>query len=173
MPPSARPLLRHTTTTIRSPSSPAAPRPRAEWRAVWWFGLLLAAVGLADAALNWYPLGLGQPEWEFGVAAMTLAGLPLPTVGLAAMLASATAQAQRRRTLAMAWLFLALAVGIAAVYGLFLLVVPIALHSQGAVAKVVVKKTIAKTSVMALGFAVAYLSASIAAFRRGRSTRRA
>lgn len=164
-----RPLL---TPEAAEPAKPRDPLPTAragEWRAVFWFGLLLAFVGLGDAALNWYPLGLGKPEWEFGVMAMTIAGLPLPTIGLAAMLASVVAHRRRRGILSMAWLFVLLALGVIAVYGLFLLVVPLALRAQGQVANLVVKKTIAKTSLMALGFTVAYIIAAVAAFRRART----
>ncbi|MEJ2679252.1 MAG: hypothetical protein P8174_09300 [Gemmatimonadota bacterium] len=136
---------------------------------MFWFGLLIAVVGLGTAALDWYPLGLGKPEWEFGVMAMTIAGLPLPTMGLAAMLAAVIAQGRRRGVLSMAWVFLLLTLAVLAIYGLFLLVVPIALRGQGQVANLVVKKTIAKTSLMALGFSAAYICAAVAAFRHVRN----
>lgn len=151
------------------PLAAAVSHSMGEWRAVFWFGLLLTVVGLGTAALDWYPLGLGKPEWEFGVMAMTIAGLPLPTMGLAAMLAAVFAQRRRRGVLSMAWLFVLLTVAVLAVYGLFLLNVPIALKAEGQVANLVVKKTIAKTSLMALGFSVAYICAAVAAFRHIRN----
>jgi hypothetical protein len=156
----------------REPVEPAVTAVRhssGEWRAVFWFGLLLAVVGFGTAALDWYPLGMGKPEWEFGVMAMTIAALPLPTMGLAAMLAAVIAQRWRRGVLSMAWLFVLLTLVVLAVYGLFLLNVPIALRAQGQVANLVVKRTIAKTSLMALGFSVAYICAAVAAIRHVRN----
>ena len=51
------------------------------WRAVGWFGVVFAGIGLADSGLHWYPLAFGSPEWEFSAVSMSFGALPLVTLG--------------------------------------------------------------------------------------------
>jgi hypothetical protein len=138
--------------------------PKTAWRALAWFGLLLALIGLADVALRWYPLGVGSPEWEFATISGSLGSLPLATMGLAAMLASFLARGVRAGIITLAIVLLVLALLVGAAYTLFVLDIPLALRAP-APASLAVRQAIARTSVMGLGFGVGYLAAAIAAFR--------
>ncbi len=143
-----------------------APLPRAPekgWRAVGWFGLLLAGIGLGDIALAWIPTSFGTPEWEFGTVAASMAGLPLVTMGLAALVGSGFAQGSRWM-LRMSGAFLVLmALAVGAAFLLFLLDVPLALKSAPPEALLAIKKAIAKTGMLAVGFSGAYVVGGIAA----------
>ena len=41
------------------------------WPVLDWLGLAFLLMGLVDLALAWFPLGLGNPEWEFGTISAT------------------------------------------------------------------------------------------------------
>lgn len=143
--------------------------PVAGWRAVGWFGFLLAIVGLTDIALVWYPLGFGNPTWEFAVVDQSFANLPLLTMGLAALLASTLALPGRMATRVVASGILLLALGLWAAFALYLLNVPIVLGMAPPEVAIGVKKAIVKTTVMALAFPGSYLVAAIAAVRSTRT----
>jgi hypothetical protein len=147
-------------------ASPVAPSVSGAWRMIGWFGLLLAVVGMCDASLHWYPLAFDSPEWEFGTVAMSVGALPLPTIGLAAMLGSFLARGVRWGIITMAVVLLALGLAVLAAYGLFLLDVPLALKASTGAAALTMKKAILRTTVMGPGFAIAYVVAAIAALRR-------
>src|SRR5688572_14265195 len=76
------------------------------WRLLSWLSLALALAGLSDWVLTWIPLRLGSPEWEFGTVVATFAGLPLITMGLAGLLASASARGIRWQVLTLGWFLL-------------------------------------------------------------------
>jgi hypothetical protein len=153
-----------TAASGRATASTQPPSERA-WRAVGWFGLLLAFVGLADILLVWYPLGLGNPAWEFGAVDQTFSGLPLLTMGLAALLGSALALGVRWRIRVVAGVLLLLALALLSAYVLYLLNVPMALRMAPPEVAIGVKKAIVKTTIMAVAFPGAYLVASISALR--------
>jgi hypothetical protein len=140
--------------------------PQTAWRLVGWFGLLLAVVGFVDVALQWYPTAFRSPEWEFGTVTGSLATLPLLSIGLMSMLASYLARAERAGIVAMAVVFgilLALLIG---AYLLFLSDVPLALKASSTTPVLItMKKSIIRTSVMAVGFGTAYLVAVVVSFR--------
>jgi hypothetical protein len=148
-----------------NPISVAAPR--TAWRILGWFGFLFTVVGFSDIVLQWYPLAFRSTEWEFGTVSLTAAALPLLTLGLAMMFASALALGSRWGVTTMAVVFLALAVLLLGAYLLFLSDVPVALSSPAAKtpAGLVIKKTIVRTSVMSLGYAIGYVCASVVSFR--------
>lgn len=135
------------------------------WRAAGWFGLLLAVVGLGDIALLYLPFRLGSPEWEFATVAASLAGLPLPTMGLAAMLAAAIGTGSRRSIKLLGWLLIVFSVGVLGEYVLFLTNVPLALGGTPEELLVGVWRTVAKTTLLAFGFSAAYLFLGIGALR--------
>jgi hypothetical protein len=148
-----------------APAASVVPSTSAAWKIIGWFGLLLAVVGLCDLALQWYPLALKSPEWEFGTIANSTGTLPLPTIGLAGILGSFLARGVRRGIVTMAGIFLILGLAVLAAYLLFLLDVPLALNAATGAAALPLKKAIVKTSVMAPGFGIAYIVAAVAAFR--------
>jgi len=144
---------------------PVPPSMSTAWKAIGRFGFLLAVIGLFDAALHWYPLAFHSPEWEFGTVATTMGALPLPTIGLAAMLGSYLARGVRWGIVTMATILLVLGVAVLAAYALFLLDVPLAMKAATGPAALTLKKAIVRTTVMGPGFAIAYLVAAVAALR--------
>ena len=144
-----------------------AANPEQAWRALAWLGGLLAVVGLGDFLLAFIPWGTG-PEWEFGTVAAVFAGLPLPTLGLAAILGAAYARGKRRTILGMGVVLLLLAVAVAWMLVTFLTDIPIALKS-GAQAEVMLglKKAMVKTALLGVLFGFAYVVAGVKALRGG------
>ena len=145
-----------------------AQNPDLAWRAVGWLGLLLAVVGLGDFVLAFIPTAFHTPEWEFATVASVFAGLPLPTLGLAGMLAAGYARGRRRMVLGMGAVLFILALVFLWLLMLFVTDVPIALKS-GAQPEVLLglQKAIAKTILMGVAFSLAYLVAGFRAIRAG------
>lgn len=145
---------------------PLSATPETAWRALGWFGLLIALVALVDLVLNAYPLAFGSPEWEFSVVSGTMASLPLFSIGLAGMLGSQLARGRRIGIWVVSVLLLVFAVLIGAGCTMFALDVPLALKATaGGPAALVIKKTIVRTAVMGIGFGGGYLIAAVASIR--------
>jgi Sec-independent protein secretion pathway component TatC len=118
--------------------------------------------------LAWVPLGFGNWQWEFGTVAGTFAGLPLTSIGLASVLASAMAQGKRRQLTALSVVLLALGLLILGSLVLFFLDIPLALRAAQGPASIGIKKAIVKTAMLGAGFSILYLSSGWAAFRQSR-----
>jgi len=144
---------------------PLSEAPDEGWKWIGWFGLLLAAVGLGDFFLTWFPLHFGAPEWEFGTVASSFSGLPLVTMGFAALLGSGVARGKVWLVWVMSAALLVFALLILALYLVFMLDVPIALRAVQGLAALGIKKAIVKTSLLGLGFSAGYFAAAIAAWR--------
>lgn len=143
--------------------------PRAAWKAVGWFGLLLAIVGSGDVGLLWFPFRLGSPEWEFGTIAASMSGLPLPTIGLAAMLAAGLGLGSRWLIRTTSWSLVVLAILILGAYVLFMTNVPLALRGTPPEVAIGVKREVIKTSLLGIGFPVAYILLAIGSLKHTRA----
>ncbi len=139
------------------------------WRAVGGFGAVLSLVALVDMLLVWYPLGFGNVAWEFGVVDQSFSGLPLLTMGLAALVVSALALGIRWWTVSVATVVLVIGLSVLAAYTLYLLSVPIILGMTPPEVAIGVKKAIVKTSVMAVSFSGLYVVAAVLAIRNSRT----
>ena len=131
-----------------------------------WFGFLIAAIGFADIALYLYPPSFGVPEWEFATIIAVLSALPLSTIGLAAMVGALLVNPARVSLTLMAIVLLLLAVAVIGGYVVFLLDLPLALEAartgpQGPA----IYRSIARATIMAVGFGLAYLVAGITLLR--------
>ncbi len=145
---------------------PLTASPDRGWRAIGWFGLLIAAIAFVDLVLNLYPAAWSSPEWEFGTIARTLGSLPLFSIGMAAILGSYLARGRRIGILVTSILLVAFALLILGAWTVFTLDVPMALNAAGSgPASLVIKKTIVRTTSMGLGFGAGYLIAAVASFR--------
>ena len=140
------------------------------WRWVGWFGLVLAVAGLGDFFLTWFPLQFGSPEWEFGTIAAAFSGLPLVTMGFAAMLGAASARRIRWQLTGMGATLTALGVVLIGALVVFLLVVPVALAAVEGPARLGVIKAIVRTTMLGVLFSATYLVAGIGALRQAKAT---
>jgi hypothetical protein len=99
------------------------------WSAVLVVGLALLATGSTDILLAWVPPRFGNPEWEFGTISATLNNMPVPSMGLALVLAYAAAAGKRGLLAAVAaWsIVVTLCLAVSAVF--YALDVPLALRA--------------------------------------------
>ena len=143
--------------------------PMTAWKALGRVGLLLAAMASVDILLRWFPTSFRSPEWEFGTVAMTFASLPVVTVGLVAGLASAMARGERGGVAVLAAVFCVMSVILVACLLLFGSDIPVAMsalkNNMPIEAAREVKRTIARSIVMGLGFAVIYVYGSVVSIR--------
>jgi len=142
-----------------------APDTRTAWKWIGWLGLVLAVVGLWDFGLTWYPLNFGTAEWEFATVTASYSGLPLPSMGLVALAASAVARGARWQVALLSILLVALGVILLLGLLLFLTTVPIALRAVDGTALIGIKKAVAKTVMLAVMFPGAYIVAGISGLR--------
>lgn len=84
---------------VRRPAAPAGGGSSLAFRVAAVVGAVVALVGWTDLAFAWFPLEWGNLEWEFGSSSRTFDGLPLSTMGVAAMAAAAVGSGSRRGTL--------------------------------------------------------------------------
>jgi len=144
--------------------------PMAAWRALGRVGLVLAVIASVDILSRWYPTHFRSPEWEFGTVSMTFASLPLVTMGLIAGLASAMARGERTSVSVLAAVFCVMSVFVVAALLLFGSDVPLALgalktNNVSIEAAREMKRTIARSVVMGVGFAVIYVYGSVLSVR--------
>ena len=137
----------------------------AGWNALGWFGLLLAVIGAVDIVLYFYPPAFASPEWEFATVAAAVSSLPLPTVGLAALVAWLLARGSRGQKVIGAVVLLLAAAAVVAGYGLFLLNLPMALGAAAGPQGPAIQRAIIRTSVMGVGFGLAYVVSAIVLLR--------
>lgn len=135
-------------------------------------GLLVSLVGLIELAFAWWPLEFGNLEWEFGTVSRTFDGLPLLTVGAAAILGGAVHR-EARKLLALlgivAGLGVLVLVGLAVFYAI---TIPAAMQ----IAPPPVQQALVEASVRTGMFMLLYISGytwmSWFSFRSSRKLRR-
>jgi hypothetical protein len=139
--------------------------PKTAWRYAGWLGLVLVVVGGIDIALRWYPTSFRSPEWEFGTIGITIASLPLFSIGLVMVLASSLARASKVGAQVLAGVFSLLAVLLLAILMIFLLDVPLALKAPDPRVLLEIKKTVLRTLIMGLAFEILFVSSAVLSFR--------
>lgn len=137
----------------------------AGWKALGWFGLLLAIIGAIDIGLYFYPAAFASPEWEFATVAAAISSLPLPTVGLAGLVAWLLARGSKGQKITGSVVLLLAATAVAAAYALFLLNLPMALNAAAGPQGPAIQRAIIRTTVMGVGFGMAYLVSAIVLLR--------
>ncbi len=161
---------------IRAPQGPSRQTqqwpPERAWVVVGWIGVVLAAAALADYTLALVPPHFASMEWEFGTIGQVFAGLPLLSIGLAAIWISGAVS--RRR-----WVLLSigLALEVGAVILLVLLLafaldIPVALKMNEGPAREPVVKLVVKTIVLGLLFGSSYVVSGVQALKQARGTPR-
>lgn len=120
-------------------------------------GAALALIGWMDAVLLWYPLGFGDPEWEFATTSGFVDAIPLGTLGILALAAGAVAQGARKILVALSVIFPLIAVAVMASGVLFALNAVIAWKSVDPAYHVVLQRAVLKTSVLGVVYVALYL----------------
>ena len=141
------------------------------WQWLGLFSVVLFLAGFSDWMIAWIPFRLGTLEWEFGTITATLAGLPLVTIGLGGMLASALARGIKWQIISTACLILFFALVIVAALVIFLLDVPAAMRSVEGVARLGIQKAIAKNLSLGVLFSVTYVMAGVGALKHALARR--
>ena len=162
-PTSAPHVVIQSDRRARDPLTQGAPK--TAWRLFGWFGLLLVVVGGSDVLSQWYPPAFHSAEWEFGTAAVTIASLPLLTIGMTILLASFLSRAKRGGVVTMGVAFLCLFLMVGAALALFALDIPLALRSPPGPPLTAIKKAIVRTVIMGASYEIAYFAAVILSFR--------
>lgn len=135
------------------------------WKAVGWFGALLAVIGLSDVALYWYPFAFASEEWQFATVAAAFSALPLATIGLAAVVGALLVVQARNTMIVTASFLLVLALLVAASYWMFMTNLPMALQAAEGAQGPAIHRGIVRTTIKGVGFGSAYLVAAIMMFR--------
>ncbi len=134
------------------------PAPDFGWKLLGWVGGVLLIVGLIDLGLAFYPPMFGNPNWEFGTVSSSLNSLPVPMLGLALLLGAAVARGWVLGTRVWAIVGIVLAVFIVAAAVIWALNLPLAFKSvQDPVARLGLKKSVAKSVAQAILYPVAFL----------------
>lgn len=141
------------------------PAAQTAWMWAGWFGLVLALAGLTDLVLLWIPVQLGVPEWEFATAVSTTSSLPLTTIGVAGILASAAWRGTRWLLWVVGVVLAVAAVTVAAVLLLFVTDVPLAWNASEGPARLGIIKATVKTVVLAVLFGSAYAAGAVWSLR--------
>lgn len=164
-----RVLVREPDTAAeRAPRKPVAPWPLAMvYLAVGCIGVVLALAALVDYVLALVPMRFGVAEWEIGTISQIFFGLPLVSLGLAAIWISGAGAGRRWVLLGVGTVFFAAAVVLAMMLLLFALDIPLALRATSeTAARLGLKKLIAKTVILGLLFGVSYVVAGLMALRQ-------
>jgi hypothetical protein len=161
------PDVSHATSTNVGSQRDWARRSDDAWLLLSRIGAVFTVMGLADIALGWYPLGLGNSEWEFGTISGSLNALAIPTIGLYLMAASAIARGDRRAGRVIA-VVLALGCITLLVLGvIYLTVIPLALKAVAGneLTLLGMRKGIAKGLLLGIGYVFLLVVAAIRTWR--------
>lgn len=145
----------------------AAPNPQGGWRLLLIVGAVFVLIGGLDLALAWFPIGLGNPEWEFGTISATLNGLPLPTIGMMLLLAALLAEGRARAARVGAGALGLLALLLVVLAFLYLTVVPIALGAApNPYVAAGLRKAVVKGTALLVIYPLLYLSLAVVAWKQ-------
>jgi hypothetical protein len=117
-------------------------------------GWVFALVGVTDIGLIWHPFALANPDFLFGSVTSTMNGLPVLVLGLTFVTAYAAGFRLVQRLRFLGGLFLLVGVLILLAGFVFNRVAPIVLDSVDGLTLVAVKKSVFKTTVQLVAYAV-------------------
>ncbi len=146
--------------------APAAGDDHFIWRCVGIVGLVFLLLGLATMGTIWFPLELGDPEWELGATSQFFDTFPTLGLGMAFVVAHGVAVGRRWQIRSIAILCITMAVFMWLALTLYATVLPAALRAVGdPFALTPVKKAAAKTGVQSLLYPFALLWLAGASWR--------
>jgi hypothetical protein len=146
--------------------------PDVGWELLKWVGWAFVAIGLTDLALIWRPLAIGNPDFEFGSVTAMLNGLPLLTIGLVFLAASAAAVGATFRLRLVGGAMILMALVIVAAGVIYVLAAPLALKSVTGLGLTAVKKAMVKSAVQLVAYPTAYVLLGVKAIRHSFAPRR-
>ena len=126
------------------------------WRVARVAGAVLALVGWTDVVLLWYPLNVGNPEWEFATVGATYDALPLATIGSAALTIAALGRRSRRALRALGAWFVIVSLVLVGAYVLYLLSAAVAWKSVTPEYRFVLHRALGKCSSQAVLYVLLY-----------------
>ncbi len=135
-----------------------------------WIGVVMAAAALVDYAIALLPTHFSSMEWEVGTISQVFAGLPLLSLGLAAIWVSGAGVGRRWQLLAIGLAFEVGALIVLVLLLAFALDVPVAIKGTPVAARSPVVKLVLKTVIMGLLFGAAYIIAGVLALKQARGT---
>ena len=148
------------------------PAPDYGWYLLGWLGLVFVVIGCTDLAMAWYPVLIGNPQWEFGTVSRTYDNLPLTTLGLGLLLGSGVARGVKWWTRIVAVLFGLLALLVIGGLVLYATNIPLALRSVAdPLALSGLKRAIVKALVQGVMYGLVFSILGISALRHSRVTR--
>ena len=160
------PILGAKAPKPMKPKLDLIPDPDQGWSWIGRFGILLSGVGLYDLVLLWVPTNFGNVDWEFGTVGASMAGLPLVTMGLAAMFASAVSTGAQKWLRGVSVLMFILGLWVFASLVMFALDLPLAFAATGeGPGRLIIIKAVAKTVGLGGAFGSAYLAGGVLGWR--------
>jgi hypothetical protein len=158
LPKAARPIMPVPEIGEKTEVRPRTGTSDSAWSVLGGIGVVLALVGGVDLLLLWYPLGLGNPEWEFGTVTASLDGMPVLALGLALTLAAALRSRTRWASRGVAIAFGVLGVVLVGADLLYVTTLPMALRMAADPSVAIgLYRAVAKTAVQGLAYPVAFL----------------
>jgi Ca2+/H+ antiporter len=161
-----------TEDAVHKQRAPDPSEPALLWAVVFAGGLCLAVVGWTDVALLWYPLNLGNVEWEFATVAAHVMGMPLGTLGFAMLAAGALGRGWRGLGVTVASGSGVVAFSLVALAVLFALAVPVALAGTAPEMRTILDKTLLKVTVYLVAYFAFYSWLAFYVWQAVKRTRR-
>lgn len=163
-PPARRVLLKDEQAG--KASGGLAPQTLRAWSLIGWAGVGLALIGLVDVILVWYPIRLGDPQWEFGSFTSAMNGLPLTALGLLLFMSAGLARGKKGHVRGTAVVLVLLVAAIVVAGAVYALTLPMATDAvAGTPAALGIKKAIAKTAAQTVLYLTIFSAAAAVGWR--------
>jgi hypothetical protein len=136
-------------------------------------GIMFLVIGGVDLGTQLFPLGLGNPDWEFGTYSSVMDSLPLFTMGLGFLAVVSVVRSYRLLGIVVGVLFILLALLILAGAFLYATNIPQVLRVRPrSVVQTGLKKAIVKGTLQSAIYPIAYLWLGVFVIRHVRRGRR-
>ena len=131
-------------------------------------GTALGLIGWVDVLLNFYPLQIGNPDWEFGTTSVAIDSLPLGTIGVGLIVTQAVLGRGTWTLRLLALACFAVVAGLVGMLGLYALALPAVWQAAGPM-QGPLSLAVAKTGTLALVYLSLYGVLGSVAWRCARS----
>jgi hypothetical protein len=158
-------LIREDDRSAQRARSAYLTAPERAWSAIGRLGLLVGIVGVAGAALEWYPPSPQNAGSVFAALVASVGQLPLVTIGFLTFLVAAIAQRRRRAVRWAAVANLAIAAAVLAMILAFGALAPRTYALASESARLGLRKEVLRTVLLGIGLGFAQLAAGIGAWR--------